>query len=165
MNYLKKVNTLQENGIGEIIYHEMEEIYFRKPKGFRPAASFVSKTELKDVPKDLRLVFEWDNSEAEFELEFVNPEGQAYSFIHTFEFNSEQIIDEKTRGYSSKEFFIQNLDRRGWLINLTYYGNKSDQPTYFKVTHIENWAKKGQTNKIHVIKLFEKNRKFTLLAP
>ena len=110
MYYLNKVKSLGESSIGETIYHEMEEIHYRMPMGFRPKEAFVSRTQLKDVPKDVRLIFEWDNSEAEFELEFVNPQGQAYSFIHTYEYNDDQINDEKKRGYSCS--WIRNLLRR-----------------------------------------------------
>ena len=163
MYYLNKVKSLGGSSIGETIYHEMEEIFYRMPKGFRPKESFVSKNPLKDVPKDLRMIFEWDNSEAEFELEFVNPQGQAYSFIHTYEYNDEQINDEKTRGYSSREYIIDQLDKNGWLVNLTYFGNKSNKPTYLKVTEIRNWARKGQNEKVSVMKLVEKNKKFQLV--
>ncbi|MGA9270647.1 MAG: tetratricopeptide repeat protein, partial [Lutimonas sp.] len=163
MYYLNKVKTLGGSSIGETIYHEMEEIHYRMPKGFRPKEAFVSKTPLKDVPKDVRIIFEWDNSEAEFELEFVNPKGQAYSFIHTYEYNDEQINDEKKRGYSSREYIIDELDQNGWLVNLTYFGNKSNNPTYLKVTEIRNWARKGQKEDISVLKLVEKNKKFKLI--
>ncbi len=163
MYYLNKVKTLGGSSIGETIYHEMEEIHYRMPKGFRPKEAFISKNPLKDVPKDLRMIFEWDNSEAEFELEFVNPQGQAYSFIHTYEYNDEQINDEKTRGYSSREYIIDQLDQNGWLVNLTYFGNKSNKPTYLKVTEIRNWARKGQNEKVSVLKLVEKNKKFQLV--
>jgi len=163
MYYLNKVKSLGGSAIGETIYHEMEEIHYRMPKGFRPKEAFVSKTPLKDVPKDVRLIFEWDNSEAEFELEFVNPQGQAYSFIHTYEYNDEQINDEKTRGYSSREYIIDELNQNGWLVNLIYFGNKSNKPTYLKVTEIRNWARKGQNEEVSVLKLVEKNKKFQLV--
>lgn len=163
MYYLNKVKSLGGSSIGETIYHEMEEIHYRMPKGFRPKEAFVSRTPLKDVPKDVRLIFEWDNSEAEFELEFVNPAGQAYSYIHTYEYNDVLINDEKKRGYSSSEYIIDELDQNGWLINLTYFGNKSNNPTYLKVTEIRDWARKGQNEKVNVLKLQEKNKKFQLV--
>ncbi len=163
MYYLSKVKSLGESSIGETIYHEMEEIHFRMPKGFRPKEAFVSRTQLKDVPKDVRLIFEWDNSESEFELEFVNPQGQAFSFIHTYEYNDDQINDEKKRGYSSREYVIDKLDSTGWRVNVIYYGNKSDKPTYLKVTEIRDWARKGQEEKVDVFKLIETNKKFELV--
>jgi len=163
MYYLNKVKSLGGSSIGETIYHEMEEIHYRMPKGFRPKEAFVSRTPLKDVPKDVRLIFEWDNSEAEFEIEFVNPMGQAYSYIHTYEYNDVLINDEKKRGYSSSEYIIDDLDQNGWLINLIYFGNKSTKPTHLKVTEIRNWARKGQNEKVSVLKLVEKNKKFQLV--
>lgn len=163
MFYLNKVKSLGGSAIGETIYHEMEEIHYRMPKGFRPKETFVSRTPLKEVPKDVRLIFEWDNSEAEFELEFVNPRGQAYSYIHTYEYNDILINDEKKRGYSSSEYIIDELDQNGWLINLVYFGNKSNKPTYLKITEIRDWARKGQNERVNVLKLVEKNKKFQLV--
>ena len=163
MLYLHQVNKLDKVGIGSIIYHEMEEIIYRRPRGFVPTEKFVLKGDMKDVPKDLRILIEWDSSEAEFELEFVNPEGQAYSFLHNFEYNNEQIIDEKKKGYSSKEFYIDELNKNGWKVNITYSGNKTNKPTYLKVTSYRDWAKKNEARKMKVFKLVEKNRKFNIL--
>ena len=89
--------------------------------------------------------------------------GQAYSYIHTYEYNDVLINDEKKRGYSSSEYIIDDLDQNGWLINLTYFGNKSTKPTYLKVTKIRNWARKGQNEEVSVLKLVEKNKKFQLV--
>lgn len=163
MQYLHQVKKLDRVGIGGIIYHEMEEIIYRRPGSFVPTEKFVLKGDMKDVPKDFRILIEWDSSEAEFELEFVNPEGQAYSFLHNFEYNNEQIIDEKKKGYSSKEFYIDELNKNGWKVNITYSGNKTNKPTYLKVTSYRDWAKKNEAQNIKVFKLIEEDRKFNIL--
>ena len=163
MEYLYKGNTLEDEGIGELMYHEMEEMYIHRKGKFQPKERFVVKTDRQLIPKDVRLVFEWNTSEAEFELEFVNPEGQAYSFLHNYEYNSAQINEEKTKGYSSKEFFIQDLQKKGWLVNLIYQGNKKNAPTYMKMTIYRDWADKDQRREIRTYKLVERNKKFALL--
>ena len=68
----------------------------------------------------LWMVFEWNTSEAEFELEFVSPDKRSYSFDHSLVANNELIIDEKRIGYTSKMFEIEDLGKGDWLINLIY---------------------------------------------
>ena len=76
--------------------------------------------------------------------------------------NKELIENEKKIGYSSKEFFIDDLGAEEWLINITYLGNKKPEPTFFKVTIYTNWGSPDQSENIHVFN-FEKERdKFQL---
>ena len=77
--------------------------------------------------------------------------------------NNELITDEKLKGYSSKEFMIEDLGMGNWLVNLTYYGNKKYTPTYLKMTTYYNWGKLNQHSKIKVFKLTKKNVKVQLL--
>ena len=49
--------------------------------------------------KGTRLVFEWNNSEAEFEIQFVNPENQYYKWKYSLADNEEEIYNAKEYGY------------------------------------------------------------------
>ncbi len=81
-----------------------------------------------------RLYFEWNNGDAEFQLQFVNPENRFYEWDHTYDANFEQILKEKKEGFSSAQFVIdENLPGK-WLVNIRYQGNKSYDPTYIKST-------------------------------
>ena len=115
------------------------------------------------IEKDIRIVFEWNTSEAEFIFEFVNPQKQSYTFEHTYYENKELIIDEKTKGYSSIEFFIKNLTKGDWLTNITYLGNKTNDPTYLKTTVYYNWGKARQRKEIKVLKLVNRDEKLQLI--
>ncbi len=78
--------------------------------------------------------FEWNNGDAEFQLQFVNPENRFYEWDHTYDANFEQILKEKKEGFSSAQFVIdENLPGK-WLVNIRYQGNKSYDPTYIKST-------------------------------
>ena len=69
--------------------------------------------------------------------------------------DSKEIINkEKLYGYSSKEFFIETLNEDKWLVNLTYYGNKKNEPTYLKLTTYKNWGKSQQIEKIELFKSY-----------
>ena len=109
------------------------------------------------------MVFEWNTSEAEFELEFVSPDKRAYSFDHSLAANNELIINEKKIGYSSKMFEIEDLGTGDWLINLTYKGNKKNLPSFFKLTTFYNWGRPNEKKVVKVYKLEIQNQKAALL--
>ena len=118
---------------------------------------------LFDFRNDVRIIVEWNSSEAEFDLEFVNPELRSYVFEHTLSGNQDLITTEKQNGFSSKEFFIDDLKDGEWLVNITYKGNKKPEPTYFKITKIYNWGKATQSKEIAVYKFQNEREKIQLM--
>lgn len=160
MNYLFRGHPLDYSVIGEIMYNEMEAIY-TKNKNLKINERFELRAGEK-FEKDIRIVAEWNTAEAEFEFEFVNPKNKTYQFKHTFYDNQDIIVNEKTTGYSSKEFFIDYLDKGDWLVNLTYLGNKTSHPTFMKVTIFQNWERINQTKKTIVLKFSDTHKKFFL---
>ncbi|MEM9362589.1 MAG: hypothetical protein AAGA43_08140 [Bacteroidota bacterium] len=117
----------------------------------------VSKSKKIKVDKEdfegTRLVFEWGDSEAEFELQFVNPENQFYTWTHSLEASPEVISREKDFGYSTSEYLIDDSLTGTWRINAKYLGNKSLTPTYLKATIYHNYGTKAQREEIKVFKL------------
>jgi uncharacterized protein YfaP (DUF2135 family) len=109
------------------------------------------------------LVFEWNTSEAEFILEFINPNLQAYKIENSIDKNNDLIVDQKKKGYTSKEIFINTLKRGNYYVNLTYLGNKQHKPTVFKITTYYNWGRPNQTKKIDVFDFTLQNIKTKLL--
>jgi len=164
MSYLLQGNDVSNEGIGELIYNEMEWLYFSRRNQTDIKEKFVPKSEnLFDFRNDVRIVVEWNSSEAEFDLEFVNPELRSYIFEHTLTGNQELITDEKQKGYSSKEFFIDDLKDGEWLVNITYKGNKKPEPTYFKITKFYNWGKVSETKEVAVYKFQNEREKIQLM--
>ena len=104
-----------------------------------------------------RLVFEWNDSEAEFELQFVNPDNQYYTWKHTLEEGEETIRNEKLSGYSISEYLVDGSLPGKWSVNVNYKGNKSLTPTYLKVTRYENYGTSSQSQEVAVFKLSLKN--------
>ena len=162
--YLKKGFLIEENGIGEIFNTEMKAIYVQR----KEKDNIKEKLDLRNnntlIENDIRMVFEWNTSEAEFIFEFVNPNKQSFKVNHSLSENSEQILDEKLVGYNSKEFFIEKIGKEDWLINLTYLGNKKYTPTFLKATTYYNWGKPNQREEIKVHELILKNVKAKLLS-
>lgn len=153
MNYLMQGHDISDEGIGPLLFNEMEYLYYNRSHHTKIRERFEPKNEtLLDFRNDVRLVFEWNTSEAEFDLEFVSPDQRAYVFEHTLATNQDLITDEKEKGYSSKDFIIENLIDGEWLVNITYRGNKKPEPSYLKVTKYFNW---GNPNQIEITEVYK----------
>lgn len=107
--------------------------------------------------KGTRLVFEWNDSEAEFELQFVNPENQYYKFKHSLADNEAVINREKEYGFNVMEELIDGSLPGLWKLNVKYLGNKSLTPTYLKATVYYNYGQSSQRKETKTFKLDLKN--------
>ena len=111
------------------------------------------KYALEDDFKGTRLVFEWADGEAEFDLQFVNPENQYFKWQHSLKDDADRIRDEKKVGYSVTEYLIDDSLPGTWRVNLNYLGNKSLTPTYLKATVYHNYGSASQRMETKVFKL------------
>lgn len=118
------------------------------------------KTQRKYVLEDgfqgTRLVFDWADSEAEFDLQFVNPENRYGRWEHTYNANPERILQERKVGYNVEEYLIDEALNGTWKVNITYKGNKKLTPTYLKATVYYNYGSKSQSMETKVFKLQSK---------
>lgn len=129
-------------------------------KGKHAKTLYVEEHEYKGT----RLLFEWNDGEAEFELGFVNPNNQLYTWKHTLEENPDLIYNEKKHGFSCAEYLIDNYLSGIWRINIKYLGNKSLTPTYLKVSIYKDFGTKFQSKKVRLFKLRIKNVNQELFA-
>lgn len=162
MSYLLQQKGDSEQKINDLLFNEMQWLYYNRKNQAGIKESFIPNNTINEFRKDIRLVFEWNTSEAEFNLEFVNPDKQSYVFEHNLVSNKELIESEKKIGYSSKEFFIDDLGTGEWLINITYLGNKKPESTFFKVTIYNNWGSPNQSENIHVYNFEKERNKFQI---
>ena len=160
---MTKGKVTSEEGIGELMYNDMEWMYYRRSNQSKFKRKFVPvfKTS-QEFERDVRMVFEWNTSEAEFELEFVSPDRRAYVFDHSLSTNSDLIVKEKKIGFSSKMFVVEDLGSGEWLVNLTYKGNKKPDPTFLKLTTYYNWGKPNEKRSVKVYKLEIEDQKASL---
>ncbi len=100
-----------------------------------------------------RLVFEWNDSEAEFQLQFVNPQNKYFNWEHSLLADADRIRDEKLKGYSCEEYLIDGNLPGTWQINLKYLGNKSLTPSFIKATIYHNYGTSSQRAEVKVFKL------------
>ncbi len=108
---------------------------------------------LEDAFLGTRLVFEWADSEAEFILQFVNPEKRFFSLEHSLESTPEIVKRQKIMGYSTEEHLIDDALKGIWQVNMTYLGNKKLTPTYLKVTIYYSYGTDSQFKEDKFFKL------------
>ncbi len=121
--------------------------------------SKVEKKYLNNVTYDARLVFEWSNSDAEFELQFVNPQKRFFTWEHTILTDEKRIKSELKNGFSTEQFEIFGAESKGeWLINVTHMGNRNQvdkQPLFLKCSIQYDFGSSTATEEIHLIRLHE----------
>lgn len=158
-NYLVEEGFLQSDslGLGSIIDRDSENLFALE--GDKVVEGAKSRPRLAKYAefKGTRLLFEWNDSEAEFELQFVNPEQHYYTWMHTMTANADRIKDEKLKGYASEEFLIDGSLAGKWQVNVNYKGNKKLGPAYLKVTTYFNYGLHSQRKEVNVYRLSLKN--------
>lgn len=131
-----------------------------------------SKVDYTDIPadvlaakfkQDLRIVFEWNDPNAEFELQFINPQKKFFKWSHTKFDNKERMLDEIKKGYTSEAYIIDDADTGEWIINLESLNEIPDiNPNYLKYTIYKNYGLPNETKTVKVIQLENIKQKVTL---
>ncbi|WP_339728738.1 hypothetical protein [Maribacter stanieri] len=115
--------------------------------------NFLNDKGIESEVLNTRLVFEWNDSEAEFNLQFVNPNNQYFNWNHTLENMPDRVRQEKKLGFSITDFEVDETLLGKWQVNATYFGNKQLTPTYLKTTIYRNYNTVNQTKEIKVFRL------------
>ncbi|MGK0453588.1 MAG: tetratricopeptide (TPR) repeat protein [Paraglaciecola sp.] len=161
--YRNKDFKIDDNDIGEVMASEIISAYNLDKDSTTSHQKIKIEYPKKNTESDVRVVFEWNTAEAEFILEFVNPDLIPYTVENSSDNHNDLIVDQKKKGYTSKEIFIEKLGKGDWLINLTYLTNKQYKPTIFKITTYYNWGRPNQSKKIDVFDFTVQNVKMELL--
>jgi len=158
-DYLAQQGLLTENdtmSFGKMMDREFDNLISLHGK------EILSKKEFDNYISDedfngTRLVFEWNDGEAEFELQFVNPKGHYFKTEHSLFADPDRIREEKLAGYSCEEFLIDESLPGTWQVNAKYLGNKRLTPSYMKATIYYDYGSAAQRKEIKVFKLGLKN--------
>ncbi|WP_136465333.1 TonB-dependent receptor plug domain-containing protein [Flagellimonas onchidii] len=122
----------------------------------------ISKVDQKyrnNLTYNARLVLDWTNADAEFVVQFVNPQKRFFNWEHTETSDRKRILDELQQGFSIEPFEIVGADTIGdWLLNVTYLGNRTEgnkTPTFLKCKVQYNFGKPNQRNEEFIVRLQE----------
>lgn len=101
-----------------------------------------------------RLVFEWNEPEAEFELQFISPDGYYDTWTNTPDKN----------GYGSRQFFMDGENTGEWQVIIDYPSGRSRKPVYLKASIYQDYGLDSQHSDIKVFKLSGKHVKELLFT-
>lgn len=121
--------------------------------------SGINPSMLKPKKMKKRIVFEWNDPSAEFDIQIVNPQKRYFTWSHTKAESAVRIAEERQQGFGSEEFFITNSDIGEWLFNVKYYGTDSKNvPTYIMITTYTDFGYPNEKREAKVIRLAEKKK-------
>lgn len=131
-----------------------------------------SKLDVTNIPSDYltakfkldrRIVFEWNDTNTEFEVQFVNPKKKYFEWRNTLLENKETFIEQAKNGSTIKEFIIDDAESGVWQINIKAISEpNTHNPTYLKYTVYENFGLTNESKKVKVITLNNTQEKIIL---
>ncbi len=122
----------------------------------------IDLNEVTDVYTGPRLVFDWNNPKAKFDLRFITSEGY-YDTWNNYSENGDPKGSNSKQKYDCKQFFIDHEIKGTWSINLNYHGNQSDYPTYLKLSIYHDYGLPSQSLRIRVYRLSEEYKQIKLI--
>ena len=154
----------------KIIYEEASNLLLNNfiPNTFssetiKQLKSFYSIDKWQRFGSDYRIIFDWNDPFAEFNVQFVDPSKKYFNWTHSSIENKNTIEDELMYGYNSKDFFIDDDMLGIWLVNLENYNLVSKgHPILLKYTVIKNYAKASEEREVKIIDLNKLVNKVTL---
>nr|WP_299345825.1 TonB-dependent receptor plug domain-containing protein [Allomuricauda sp.] len=120
----------------------------------------VSKVDTKyrnNITYNARLILEWNNPDAEFTVQFVNPQKRFFDWEHSELNEGTRISDELENGYFIEQFEIVGAETVGeWILNVTSLGNRTKNnsaATFLKCTVQKNFGKSNQTSSSYIVRV------------
>jgi TonB-dependent SusC/RagA subfamily outer membrane receptor len=139
--------SLNLSGVSKTINREVRNLIFQHKSQLN--TTNLDPKYLNNIKYNVRLVFEWNNPETEFKLQFVNPQKRYFNWEHTNSNSPDRIKDEIINGYTSEEFEFYGEEAKGtWILNATYLGNleaANTSPLVLKCTLYQNFGYPNQT--------------------
>lgn len=112
-----------------------------------------------NVTYNARLILSWTVPDAEFSVQFVNPQKRFFTWEHTEIGDKKRILEELQHGNSTEQFEIVGAETKGqWILNATYLGNrtpKNEAATFLKCTVQYNFGKPNQRSEEFMVRLQE----------
>jgi len=114
---------------------------------------------------DRRIVVNWSDFRAAFDLQIINPEGRYFTVPHTIASGAQKLYREEQEGYGQEEFFLTHSDTGLWKFNLKNYGytrGRSSAPVFAKFTIFTNFGTKRETSVVKVVRLTDLDKEYNV---
>jgi len=110
-----------------------------------------SKPQSTAINIDARIVFEWNETAIDFELQFVNPQKKFFTWSHTKLENGLRLHKEKTQGFNAEEFLLVDVAKGEWIINIENKQSTHQKPIALKFTVYKNYGKSIESKETKVL--------------
>ncbi len=138
-------------GLRKNIKSEMKRLILKHKKDL--TLTGVPSDYSNPVNYDARIVFDYNDRQADFEFQFVNPQKKFFTWSHTKEMNASRMYEEKTQGFNTEEFLLINAEKGEWLINIESNIKNDKTPVVVKFTVFKNFGKPNETSESKVLLL------------
>lgn len=95
---------------------------------------------------DVRVVVDYNDREAEFDLQFVNPQKKFFVWSHRKFENKERIDRENNEGFNTEEFFLIDAEPGKWQVNIESPKQDSRRPLALRYTVFRNYGTQAETS-------------------
>lgn len=148
--YNNAYSQVQFSGLLKSLNSEMKQLVLKNKSKLNTSKTPSRFLNLKAKSVQARLVFEWNTTEAEFELQFVNPQKKFFKWSHTAVENGSRLAKEKQQGFYTEEFLLDGIGTGQWIINLENKSTTGNKPVVVKFTLYKNY---GGANEVKTTKL------------
>lgn len=116
--------------------------------------------QIMEVPKT-RILLEWNIEDFDLEVQFIDPD-DLYVLWNNYDRLVPEIEMARTKGYASKQFFLDDTLNGDWKLTLNYEYDKVMVPAVIKVTTFFDYGLPTQKSEFKILRLHNPESSFHL---
>jgi TonB-dependent SusC/RagA subfamily outer membrane receptor len=120
-SYTQDADRLYE-GIQEIFLPEINRIIALHKSKLN--LNGISKTLIKPMPVDIRIVMDWNMNNTDIDLWVTDPNGEKCMYSHNRTEIGGRISHDMTQGFGPEQFILKKAIRGTYKIEINYYGDR-----------------------------------------
>lgn len=110
------------NGIEEVFLPEINRIIALNKADLKLSA--VSKTVIKSLPADIRIVMDWNMNNTDIDLWVTDPNNEKCYYGHNRTEIGGRISQDMTQGFGPEQFLLKKAIKGTYKIEINYYGDR-----------------------------------------
>lgn len=111
---------------------------------------------------DVRVVLDWNDRDAEFVLQFVNPQKKYFLWSHNALENADRLKQERRQGINTEEFLLIDAEPGKWQVNIEAGDQKAKKPLALRYTIFRNYGTAEETRESRTLFLNSLEGKFLM---
>ncbi|MDC7995083.1 carboxypeptidase-like regulatory domain-containing protein [Altibacter sp. HG106] len=149
----------------DIVKHEIQQLvaFHRSEIPFQELPNDLLSATFK---KDVRILMSYNDPQAEFDLQFVDPAKKYFIWKHDRFAAEDRIRKELAAGYAMEEFIIDDAPVGAWRVNLRQAGSlpENQVPVYVKYTFYKNFGTPTEKKTVKLVPLSAFDARMTLAS-